>query len=739
MDDATAYAAQRRGDGGAYDRYLAGMDASMKQKVALTAAHLLCEGRVADMGMGSGSGSAALASLYPALSVTGVDVNPEMVARARERHAALENLDFREGDIAAPCFEPGSLDGVFDSSVLHHVTSFSGYDHEAAARALAVQAGQLRPDGVLIVRDFLDPGPGEVWLDVPADDGDDASDDPEACSTAALLRRFAREFRALHPEPGFPLAEVAPGPADPPLREGWRRFGLSRRLAVEFVLRKDYRADWATEVLEEYTYFTQERFEAVFAALGLRVLASTPIRNPWIVRNRYRGRFELRGRDGTPLEDPATNYVIAGERAPPGEGVRLRAGREREPLGFLERSCWRRRDTGQVFDLVRRPHLTVDVLPWFEAAGDVFVLARKSYPRPILTVPRRGGGSLDGSRAAGYATEPLAVLQGDRPLGQTVEEALRERAGLGGERLRGFREGARYYPSPGGVQEEVRAVHVEVDSVFVQRAVPDTSGFSTSGTVRAIEARQLLRAAQVGGLPNARLELNVYDLLRRLGGGFGAWIGEAIALPEGPAPRRRAALAELRARPARRRFAPADVASSPGFLELRCAEFEELDAAGEVVARRALEFVLPAGLSRSSVATALLRRHAGEVWIGLDDDDLPAAQCFSGNSQLLVAPAWRLPRDVASITPARAWIRARLRAEYGLETGEAWELGGRYHPSPGVTPEVVHPLALEVTAEGDGPRALVWVRLAEVAAGLAGLPDGHLRTVAARAAHALGL
>ena len=56
---------QLRGDREAYDRYLAGMDASMRQKVALTAAHLLCTGRVADMGMGSGSGSHALAALYP--------------------------------------------------------------------------------------------------------------------------------------------------------------------------------------------------------------------------------------------------------------------------------------------------------------------------------------------------------------------------------------------------------------------------------------------------------------------------------------------------------------------------------------------------------------------------------------------------------------------------------------------------------------------------------------------------
>ena len=56
---------QRRGDLEAYQRYLRGMDVSMRQKVALTAAHLLGQGWVADMGMGSGLGSRALAALYP--------------------------------------------------------------------------------------------------------------------------------------------------------------------------------------------------------------------------------------------------------------------------------------------------------------------------------------------------------------------------------------------------------------------------------------------------------------------------------------------------------------------------------------------------------------------------------------------------------------------------------------------------------------------------------------------------
>src|ERR1041385_992612 len=97
------YDRQRRGDHGAYTRYLAGMNASMKQKVALTAAHLLAEGVVADMGMGSGGGSDALAALYPTLAVVGVDVSTEMAAAASAEYRRA-NLAFVCADIAKPLF-----------------------------------------------------------------------------------------------------------------------------------------------------------------------------------------------------------------------------------------------------------------------------------------------------------------------------------------------------------------------------------------------------------------------------------------------------------------------------------------------------------------------------------------------------------------------------------------------------------------------------------------------------------
>jgi len=732
------YSPQRRGDAAAYDRYLRGMDASMKQKIALTAAHLLSTGRVADMGMGSGSGSEALAALYPSLEVVGVDINPTMVELASKKFA-LPNLSFVTGDIAARCFDDASLDGIFDSSVLHHVTTFNGYDHEAAGRALEVQSRQLRDHGVLIVRDFVDPGEGDVLLDVRGDDGDD-SDDPARCSTAALLLRFAREFRRLAAPPiapGFPLEE-RPASADVPSRPGFRRFALSFKLAAEFILRKDYRTDWDTEVLEEYTYYTQAEFETICARLGLRLLASTPIRNAWIVRNRFEGKIELRDPTGSPLAFPPTNYLIVGEKVPAGEGVRFEEARPAEPLGFLTMEHWRNTKSGRVMDLVARPNPTIDVIPWFRSGDDIQVLARRSYPRPILQSEQRGTLRIDGARPIDYVTEPLTLLQGDEPLGVSVEGALQRFAGIEPSKILGMQPGSIYYPSPGGIREEVRSVFVEIEPVVVHRPLASLSGFSTSGVVRAIDAQQLLRAAQVGGLPDARLEINVHELLIRLGISHGDWIGESISLGDSASlsPTSPAALA---ARTGRRHFARAAASESGGFLSIACAMFRELDASGTALVERPLEFVVPRTLSANSVATALLRRSGDDVLIAVDDDDLPAAQAFNGNSALLVAPAWRLPFNVSSPSSMRRWLLERIDIEYGLRGTSAWELGGRYHPTPGLTPEAVYPLAIEVDELRSAPPNLHWVKLRELIAEESAMLDGHLRVVAFRAAHALGL
>jgi hypothetical protein len=78
MSEPARYDAQNRGDAADYASYFAGMDKTMRQKLAFVGAHLLLDpgSRIADMGCGSGSGSYQLAVLNPQLHVIGVDITP---------------------------------------------------------------------------------------------------------------------------------------------------------------------------------------------------------------------------------------------------------------------------------------------------------------------------------------------------------------------------------------------------------------------------------------------------------------------------------------------------------------------------------------------------------------------------------------------------------------------------------------------------------------------------------------
>ena len=241
----------------------------MQQKVALTTAHFPVRGRIADMGSGSGRGTFDLASLYDGLELVGVDVNPISVERAHEKFQR-SNLSYVVGDISQMVFPANSLDGILDSSVLHHVTSFNNFDVNRVLTTLDNQVAQLKPGGVIIIRDFVIPdGPEQVFLDLPL-------------TTAALFEIFARDWRSsVNPDGPVPFEKLGSP------REGFVRFRVTLRAAAEFVLRKDYRADWDTEVLEEYTYLSQAQFEAAFRARGLRVVTSRPLWNPWIVQESF--------------------------------------------------------------------------------------------------------------------------------------------------------------------------------------------------------------------------------------------------------------------------------------------------------------------------------------------------------------------------------------------------------------------------------------------------------------------
>ena len=650
----------------------------MQQKVALTTAHFPVRGRIADMGSGSGRGTFDLASLYDGLELVGVDVNPISVERAQEKFNR-SNLSYVVGDISQMVFPPNSLDGILDSSVLHHVTSFNNFDVNRVLTTLDNQVAQLKPGGVIIIRDFVIPdGPEQVFLDLPF-------------RTAELFEVFARDWRSsVNPDGPVPFERLKSP------REGFVRFRLTLRAAAEFVLRKDYRADWDTEVLEEYTYLSQAQFEAAFRARGLRVVTSRPLWNPWIVQNRFEKKFYLSDLNDQPLPFPPTNYLIVGEKVDGDEGVELCESRNEVVTApkFLKLSAYRHRETNEVFELVERPHQTIDILPWIDDDGQILVLAKKDFPRPLVNACAEQV-RLAGASLSGYITEPISAIIEGPPTREAVIEILRERANLTEADLISIGEPHSYYTSPGGINELVMACLVQVrPRQSFNASFPNYTSFRSAGTVRELDAQQVLRASHVGGMFDARLEINIYRLLHELQRPPGPWIGAPIKLTEQAVEIDSDALSPS----PHRMFESCELAAGPQFLSIRKGTFLERTRSGEVISEVQFEYVVPQKLSLSTVTVVPVVKTQRGTYIGVELRDLPAVQSFAGNSRILTIPSWRLPLSLRNIGELPAFISAALRRDFHLTVRNAWELGGSYFSTPGVTPEVVYPFVVEVDA-----------------------------------------
>ena len=701
----------------------------MQQKVALTTAHFPVRGRIADMGSGSGRGTFDLASLYDSLELIGVDINPISVERANDKFKR-PNLSYTVGDISQMVFPANSLDGILNSSVLHHVTSFNNFDVARVLKTLDHQVAQLKMGGVIIIRDFVIPdGPEHVFLDLPFTDGNESGSKREL-STAALFEVFVQEWRSsVNPEGPVPCGRV-----DSP-REGFVRYELTLRAAAEFVLRKDYRADWDTEVLEEYTYISQSQFEAAFRERGLRIVTSRPLWNPWIVQNRFEEKFYLSDRDERPLPFPPTNYLIVGEKVEAEEGVELCELKSTSLSApkFLSLSGHRHKRTGEVFELVERPHQTIDVLPWFEDDDQLFVLAKKDFPRPIVNACAEQA-RLAGASLSGYITEPISAIADEGPSKDAVVSTLRERANLSETDLIAIGEPHLYYTSPGGVNELVMAYLAEIRPARSFSATfPNYTSFESAGSVRELDAQQVLRACHVGGMFDARLEINIYRLLNELKRSAGPWIGAPIKLTEQSAEIK--SKEEVLSPTDQIAFERLQVAYDQKFLSIREGTFVERTRAGDVIAEVPFEYVVPRQLSFSNVVALPVIKTQDGTYVGVELRDLPAVQSFSGSSRIVTAPSWRLPRSVNHVGELPYFIASAMRKDFNLSVRNSWELGGPYFSSPGVTPEVMYAYVIEVDANDLENSSIHFIDSNHLRRKLEMIRDAHLLIAACRFLH----
>lgn len=732
------YAKQDRGNLSEYEEYFAGMDASMQQKIALTTAHFPVKGKIADMGSGSGSGTFDLARLYKNLELVGVDINPVTVEYSRNHYKA-ENLTFTVGDIAENVFAENSLDGVLDSSVLHHVTSFNDYDTDQIYKTLKNQVAQLRTGGVLIIRDFVVPDSAEkvVFLDLPNDDGKNAGEIFEL-STAALFEVFARDFRcSLNRTEAVSYKKI-----DCPLKN-FSRFQTALRYAAEFVLRKDYRDHWSPELIEEYTYFSQKDFEENFKKENLRIVVSMPLWNPWIVENRFVNKFYLSDLQGNSLKFPPTNFLIAGEKVAKNEGVQLSEksfdNLSKNENSFLKLKAYRHKTTNQIYELAERPNQTIDLLPWFETGnGQIFVLAKKDFPRPIVNA-QKNYKNLNRANYSGYLTEPISAIAdcGSRiaDLQKAIVEILEERGNLKNEKILEISEPQFYFTSAGGIDERVESFLVKIAPFEKEpQAIENYTKFKSAGFVRELDAIQLLRAATVGGMFDARLEINIYRLLRKLNRSASAWIGAAIK----PSTQNFSGRIETNFEIENHEmFAEIEFAEN-NFLRLCKSEFVETDSTENEISHAEFEYVVPKNFSKNTVAAIPFIKTETEILVGIEFRDLPAPQRFTGNSNLPCVPAWRVPFSVEHKFDLETFLHEKFPKDFNVSVKKSWELGGSYFTSAGITPEIVYPTAIELDAENLNETELKFFHLKDLLENSDKIQDAHLLILLNRLGHALG-
>jgi len=239
---------------------------------------------------------------------------------------------------------------------------------------------------------------------------------------------------------------------------------------------------------------------------------------------------------------------------------------------------------------------------------------------------------------------------------------------------------------------------------------------------------------------DARLEINVYRLLVERGLSMGPWIGAQINLGmQSETGLSVSSASSALAGPRRVAFERVEENREPRFLSIREGVFAETDGAGNPLAEVRFEYVLPRILSKNTVIGMPIAKTPSGIYTAVEHRDLPAVQRFTGSSTITTVPAWRLPADISHRSRIPEFLKMAMARDFGVGIRGCWELGGPYFPTPGVTPELVRPYAVEIDLSRLGGSPLFLVRVDDLLASIDLVADAHLLIALNRLSHALGI
>ncbi|HCT84243.1 MAG TPA: hypothetical protein DF296_03485 [Candidatus Margulisbacteria bacterium] len=670
------------------------------------------------LGRGKSSQAFYFATKYRDVSL--VDINPVSSTLAYEKTS--NNLSFQRKTLNDTSQE--KLDGIINYLALHTEYSTNNYDPAIVRNILEKQVSQLNEDGTLVINSFVQLNNGKQIVNLELS----AKSNNGGLSDAELLVSFSQDAYSNYNQErrGFLLTEI---PTDQPEK---RSFSLPLNDAVEFLIRKDDQSCWNTNLKYKFTFWTKDQFEHELSNLGLRLLSSLALPKKSITDKAV--DWQIFDNQNTPIELPAIQWTGIAQKVS-GKAVKI-IETDQKPIKtpYVQFRHFQNIETSAIFDLASRPGGDIaDLLPYYydKANNKIFVMAKKNFPRPLINTDERGSSRLNQWVSGGYIIEPISVADVDSFDTEKTKQTLLIRAGIKPQNILAINRGPTIYTSPGGLDEIVYAKHIQISGDQPDK-INNYSDLTESGTLEVFDIQQILESAQIGSLPEARLELNCYFLLRSLGLVPEKWLGEKIVLIEGKL-QEKTSVNELFAKEPKTVFQKTQ--NSSGFLEHINATFTEVDSANNELAEVTREFIIPKHLSTNTIVTLPVVLHDGEVFIGLEERDLPAPQIREGNSRIITAPAFRLPKSINSDSAVNAFIKDSFEGTFDVKN--IHRLAGEYYPSIGITPERVTSFFIAGNALKDNN--IQWVSLKDTFSNLEKFHDGHLAISVMRLVHALGL
>ncbi len=660
---------------------------------------LLSDGAtVLDMGCGDGKITYAMAALNPNINFIGIDKSKKIIKKAAKQYVA-DNLEFKVGDVSSDLFEPETIDAIINSYTLHKVFSNARYNERIITDTLHKQFTMLKNNGTMFIRDYTKPEQSDFVL-IEMHDEKSKSDNLADLSEVDLLIWYSQHARPKQ-NPGcggFFLEEL------PPRFPHTRLFRLPYKWAYEFIMRKDNRELWDSNLPFEYTFFTVQEFRHELKNLGARVQYSAPHWDDDYIKNHFDGHFRLLKSNGDPIGDPPTSFIAVAKKQPERTSLNINERRiAQDEAGTLSIKTLRDQKDGTLVDVVSRDKELAEILPYrIDDDGRLYIYLHNYVVRGITNSVRRSGDNIDGRQWSGHMLEAISTDYGNIvELGiitpENTTEFTKTYIGLKSKDKELIKEGPVYYPDPNYIDERIHTYYIHIKkgakALAPKRKILETHHFQEKGLISELNAQNVLDAIAVGLVPNSRLELQILSLMQHLKVKSENWISKDIKVAEGEIKR------TFKMREFLKQISNSDkrfkeVKGSAGQLRTINSIFVEegQSQGGQTgLSSENVDFVISDEKTiNTAVVLPITKSVKGDIHAGFMVKYMPVPQRFEGNGLSISAPQFNIPKEITNYKMLKQFIAEK----FGVTPDLVIKLGESYFSHIGITPQKIYPFAI---------------------------------------------